>query len=839
MIQSGATTVIVNDGGPGDLDGTVNNQILIQSGAGSPVIPGFNVQSESALTTTPGLPTGAYLQTGYIISAIGSGGGTITITTSATGFDQPPASANLLTLTSVLNGNGTGNGTIIGQAWADPTNTLFGMGADTSGPQGPFAVGAAGGYGNQQTATFDRANGPYALTSQFSLTLDPGAATTGSFQITVPVPPQPGITTSQQPAIASVGSSIADKATVTGGNNPTGTVTFNLYNNPNATGTPLFTDTETLVNGMATSAGFTATTAGTDYWVATYNGDSNNSTVTSGAALEPVVITPATPAINTQQQPATATVGSSITDKATVTGGDNPTGTVTFKLYSNPNGTGTPLFTDTEVLVNGVATSASYTTAATGTDYWVATYNGDSNNSSVTSGTALEPVTISPATPAINTQQQPATATVGSSIADKATVTGGDNPTGTVTFKLYSNPNGTGTPLFTDTEMLVNGAATSASYTTAATGTDYWVATYNGDSNNNPVTSGTALEPVSITPNAPTITTTPGCTVTIGCCGSKLTDTATLSGVSTPTGTITFYLFAPGVTPNAHNSNNVYSDVVTVNGDGTFSTATGTNQGGYAPTVPGTYEWVAVYSGDANNASATSTFGSEPESVIAATPTLTTCPGGTVVLGSCGVLTDTATLRGGNNPTGTLTFKLYAPNGTTVVDTESVTVAGDGTYRSPNGYVPTATGMYQWVVSYSGDIENRPITGKLGSEPECVVAATTKGCTVPGWGIFVASGPKMTHSATLSDGDNASQGDHVHIVSSKWGERGPRRTTLKGNGAYDTPKGFVSATAGTYRKVVASNTVFGSNARSVIAALDVLAALKSENRLQSNDGRQR
>ena len=62
---------------------------------------------------------------------------------------------------------------------------------------------------------------------------------------------------------------------------------------------------------------------------------------------------------------------------------------------------------------------------ATGTDYWVATYNGDSNNSPVTSGTALEPVTITGATPTINTSAQPTSAPVGSMIADRATVSGG------------------------------------------------------------------------------------------------------------------------------------------------------------------------------------------------------------------------------------------------------------------------------------------------------------------------------------------------------------------------------------------------------------------------------
>jgi len=304
----------------------------------------------------------------------------------------------------------------------------------------------------------------------------------------------PAINTSQQPATAAVGTSIADTATVSGGDNPTGTVTFNLYNNSTGTGTPLYTDANVpLSSGTATATGYIATATGTDYWVATYNGDSNNAAVSSGTASEPVTITPATPAIDTSQQPASATVGTSIADQATVSGGDNATGTVTFYLYNNSSGTGTPLYTDASVpLVSGVASSTGYT-AAPGTDYWVATYSGDSNNVSVTSGTAGEPVTITPATPAIDTSQQPASATVGTSIADQATVSGGDSPTGTVTFYLYNNSSGTGTPLFTDANVpLVSGVATSAGYTAAAPGTDYWVAAYSGDSNNVSVTSGTA-----------------------------------------------------------------------------------------------------------------------------------------------------------------------------------------------------------------------------------------------------------------------------------------------------------------------------------------------------------
>jgi hypothetical protein len=44
--------------------------------------------------------------------------------------------------------------------------------------------------------------------------------------------------------------------------------------------------------------------------------------------------------------------------------------------------------------VGGSATSVGYTTTATGTDYWTATYNGDANNDTALSGGTLEPVTI-------------------------------------------------------------------------------------------------------------------------------------------------------------------------------------------------------------------------------------------------------------------------------------------------------------------------------------------------------------------------------------------------------------------------------------------------------------
>src|ERR1019366_2121432 len=186
-------------------------------------------------------------------------------------------------------------------------------------------------------------------------------------------------------------------------------------------------------------------------------------------------ITPATPTISTSQTPTSATVGTAIADQATVSGGYNPTGTVTFNLYSNSTASGAPLATDVNVaLVSGVATAPGYIATATGTDYWVATYNGDSNNAMVSSAPASEPVSITPATPTISTSQTPTSAIVGTAIADKATVSGGYNPTGTVTFNLYSNSTASGAPLVTDANVaLVSGVATAPGYIATATGTDY------------------------------------------------------------------------------------------------------------------------------------------------------------------------------------------------------------------------------------------------------------------------------------------------------------------------------------------------------------------------------
>ena len=497
------------------------------------------------------------------------------------------------------------------------------------------------------------------------------------------------INTSQQPPTATVGTSIVDKATVSGGNNPTGTVTFNLYNNPNGTGTPLFTNTEPLSGGMATSAGYTATATGTDYWVATYNGDSNNATVSSGTAAEPVTITPASPSINTSQQPATATVGTLIADKATVSGGYNPTGTVTFNLYNNSTASGTPLFTDTETLSGGMATSTGYTATATGTDYWVATYNGDTNNKSVSSGTAAEPVVISPASPrSTPPSSRPPPPSAPRSPTRRPSAAGSTpparSPSSSTPTRQRAARRCSPTPSRSPAAWPPR-RATSRPRRAPTTGSPPTTAIATTSRSR----SGTAAEPVTITPASPTINTSQQpATATVG---TSIADKATVSGGNNPTGTVTF---------NLYNNSTASGTPLFTDTNVTLSAAwpprRATPRPRRAPTTgspPTTAtQQQAVSSGTA----------AEPVTITPASPTINTSQQpATATVGTS--IADKATVSGGNNPTGTVTFNLYNnPNGTgTPLFTDTEPLAGG--MATSAGYTATATGTDYWVATYNGD----------------------------------------------------------------------------------------------------------------------------------------
>lgn len=102
-----------------------------------------------------------------------------------------------------------------------------------------------------------------------------------------------------------------------------------------------------------------------------------------------------------------------------------------------------------------------------------------------------------------------------------------------------------------------------------------------------------------------------------------------------------------------------------------------------------------------------------------ASPTLTTDALASATLGES--IDDSATLSGGVNPTGTITFTLYGPNDGTcsmgAIFIDIVPVNGNGMYQSAP-FVPPSVGTYNWIANYSGDINNNPTNNQCGEDNE-------------------------------------------------------------------------------------------------------------------------
>ena len=114
--------------------------------------------------------------------------------------------------------------------------------------------------------------------------------------------------------------------------------------------------------------------------------------------------------------------------------------------------------------------------------------------------------------------------------------------------------------------------------------------------------TGTGASSTTINKVSPTLPTTPSAG---GPIGTVLNDSATVTGGSSPTGTVDFKLFPPSDATCAGTPVYTQSGVALV--AGTASTSPG-----YTSLVAGTYRWTAHYSGDGNNNSADSGCTAEP-----------------------------------------------------------------------------------------------------------------------------------------------------------------------------------------------------------------------------------
>ncbi|HEX6869805.1 MAG TPA: hypothetical protein VF163_01795, partial [Micromonosporaceae bacterium] len=245
-------------------------------------------------------------------------------------------------------------------------------------------------------------------------------------------------------------------------------------------------------------------------------------------------------------------------------------------------------------------------------------------------------------------------------------------------------------------------------YVTSA-GRYCWRAEFSGDSANGiPGSSdATASECFTVNPVTPTLATTAGDDVFLG---SPVSDSATLTGTATqPTtppisltntagaaagGTITFKLYGP----NDCTTVAFTSSAVAVSGDGTY------NSPSFTPTAPGTYHWVASYSGNPPNTNGTSHNSAcdDPNEDVV----VNTVPS-SLSTAQDWLPNDSALISAPNGGAlaGTVSFDLYASSdcsGTAIYSTTaSVSGASPQTASTQNTTVKASvSGPYSWKVSY-------------------------------------------------------------------------------------------------------------------------------------------
>ena len=283
------------------------------------------------------------------------------------------------------------------------------------------------------------------------------------------------------------------------------------------------------------------------------------------------------------------------------------------------------------------------------------------------------------------------------------------------------------------------------SYTTTASAdsTDHVTGGSNFAKNTTISANGTATVEIIYTyVSDPALMTTASQAVTLGTVAPTLTDSATLSGATQPTGTITFVLTGPGGFALTHTD--------PVNGNGTYTA------GATLPTtglVAGMYTWSAHYSGDANNNSANDQGGTAEQTVVTnASPNLVTTSSPNVTIGTTGAtLSDSAVLSGGFFETGTITFSLTGRGGFSFTHTDAV--HGNGIYTAGDTLPTTGlvAGRYTWLAHYSGDGNNKSAIDQGGTAEQTVVNIESD-----------VGGPQLTIDKI--GGETVHSGDTVHFT---------------------------------------------------------------------------
>jgi hypothetical protein len=405
---------------------------------------------------------------------------------------------------------------------------------------------------------------------------------------------------------------------------------------------PVFTDSEpvttpSLADSTVTSATFVPQSTGTFEWTAEIVINDGGSVESGPTACgdEPVTVKKNPTSIDTTPSTSDGSrVGTNLTDSATVDG-FNPTGHLRFYLFGPDNPTcnfkqtsdsaphGWIFMAGPIAMVNGSGSvpAPGYTTTTAGVYQWVADYGGDGNNTEALGVCGKEAVTIGKAPTSITSEPSSADgAPVGTALTDTATVIGSD-PTGNMRFYLF----GPGNPTcdFSQTSpgaphgwifkagpfAMVDGKASvpAPGYTTTQAGVYQWVVDYGGDANNTEALSGCGKEAVTIGKHSTGLTSTPS---PGGVTGTVIFDTVKVSNGMHPGGTVTFSLFSPADASCSGAA--IFTSTVALLADGTAKSASFS-----ATKTAGTYNWIAGYNGDVNNAGSNDRCGDEPVHITA------------------------------------------------------------------------------------------------------------------------------------------------------------------------------------------------------------------------------
>jgi hypothetical protein len=627
---------------------------------------------------------------------------TLNTTTTLTTSPNPSQVTTAVTLTATVsastNPGNTGtvafknNGTTISTCSSQSLSNNVATCNFSFGTTGTFAITAAysGGSFFGNTWNPSTSNTVNQLVSNFHTPIVP--APTGS-------PTSPG----------TVGQTVTYSDTISGSfGTPTGTATFL----DGGTAITCTGGSETLDGTGTATCSLTYASPGSHTITVSYSGDTQYKNGTSSSLSYSV------------KNATTTTLVSSINPSVT---GQAVTYTATIAPSS---ATGTVNFTDGGTTISGCGaktiSSGSATCAVTytssGSHTIQAVYSSDANNFGSSSSNLTQTVNKANTTTVVTSTVNPSV--VGQSVTYTATVTAVSPGTGTPTGSVAFSDNSAAITGCASQALNGSGVATCIVTYSSVTGSPHPISgAYSGDGNYN--TSSGNLPNQTV--NQANTTATVVSSANPALVGQGVTYTATVSvtapGSGTPTGSVTFKDAGTAITCDASSQ--------AFNG----TTATCILSAGYAS--PGSHPITAVYSGDTNYKTATTS--TLTESVFLNSSVAVVSSVNPSVVGQ--QVTYTATVSGtGATPTGTVTFKDGATTICSAVTVTSGQAICNQTYTAPSS-------THSITASYSGDSNYNPSTSSALTQTVNQAATTTALASSASPSV---SGQSITYTATVA-----------------------------------------------------------------------------------------